>query len=352
MAAQASFLAKLEDYVGKAKDADYDLGSTNAEEDYEARITSSLQSLQNQVKQHQATLEKLRAPTPTLSVDEPAQDPRIRLRQLRTITAAYRALTPAEPLLPSPNSPLPALLALRSTLNLVDQTKTSMIETTGDIDKARVRLQQEEIDLEDAKSITQALERRIQKLRLENEEQAYKSGEDVAKAMIHEQLEKRRRHMSELRKLIVAFNRFVDEQLGVMLAAEDLGGPVVGDLLGIDEEVLKAGFNQQGKAKKIKAPGSTGHIRRKRRNEEVWGPEDETIEGDTRSEKKAAEADFRSLTEDLLNAAAGDYDSEPYIKVRRESAAVRFLVRAKVAQFHPDDARKLRLIDFGKELDT
>jgi hypothetical protein len=227
-----------------------------------------------------------------------------------------------------------------------------MIETTGDIDKARVRLQQEEIDLEDAKSITQALENRIQKLRLENEEHAYVSSEDVAKAMIHEQRERRRRHMSELRKLVVAFNRFVDEQLAVMIAAEDLGGPVVGDLLDIDEEVLKVGFNQQGKAKKTKAAGNTGHMRRKRRNEEVWGSEDGTIEGDTKSEKEAAEADFRSLTEDLLNAAAGDQDSEPYIKIRRESAAVRFLVRAKIAQFHPDDARKLRLIDFGKELDA
>jgi hypothetical protein len=27
------------------------------------------------------------------------------------------------------------------------------------------------------------------------------------------------------------------------------------------------------------------------------------------------------------------------------------LVRAKVAQFHPKDARRLRLIDFGRELD-
>ena len=227
-----------------------------------------------------------------------------------------------------------------------------MIETAGDIDKARVRLQQEEIDLEDAKSITQALEKRIQKIRLENEEHAHKSSEDVAKAMIHEQRERRRRHMSELRKLVVVFNKFVDEQLAVMIAAEDLGGPVVGDLLDIDDEVLKAGFNQQGKAKKIEAAGNTGHMRRKRRNEEVWGSEDETIGGDTRSEKEAAEADFRSLTEDLLNATAGDQDSEPYIKVRRESAAVRFLVRAKVAQFHPDDARKLRLVDFGKELDA
>ncbi|KAK3175215.1 hypothetical protein OEA41_002461 [Lepraria neglecta] len=370
MAAQATSLAKLKDYVSKLKEIDYDPESTNGGEDYEARITSSLQSLQNQVKQHQAALEKvafessgaphtkiadflvqLRAIAPTVSVEEPAQDPKVRLRQLRVVTGAYRSLTPAEPLLPLPNSPLPALLALRSTLNLVDDTKTSIIETKEDISKARLRLQQEQDDLGDARSITQALEQRIKKLRLENEEQSHKSREDVAKAMIQEQQQKRRHYMAELRKLVVAFNKFADEHLAAMIAAEDLGGPVVGDLLDIDEETLKAGFNQQGKAKKIKEGNNGSDPKRKRRNEEVWGSKDEDMEEGTRSEKEAAEADFRSLTEDLLNAAAGDEDSDPYIRVRRESAAVRFLVRAKVAQFHPDDARKLLLRDFGKELD-
>jgi hypothetical protein len=40
-----------------------------------------------------------------------------------------------------------------------------------------------------------------------------------------------------------------------------------------------------------------------------------------------------------------------YVDLPRESAAARFLVRSKCAQFHPKDARKLRLIDFGGEID-
>ena len=283
-----------------------------------------------------------------MSIDEPAQDLNLRLRQLRTITAAYKALTPPEPILPQPNSPLPALLALRSTLNLIDQTKTSLTDTKEDLSKARLRLDQEEADLRDARSTTQALEKRIAKLQFEDEEQSQKTKQDVAKAMIQEQQQKRRHYMTELRKLVVAFNQFVDQHLAAMIAAEDLGGPVVGDLLDVDEETLKAGFNQQGKAKKSEADNSRSDAKRKRRNEEVWGSEDEDMEEGTRSEKDAAEADFRSLTEDLLNASAGEEGSDPYVRVRRESAAVRFLVRAKVAQFHPDDARKLRLIDWQR----
>ena len=151
-----------------------------------------------------------------------------------------------------------------------------------------------------------------------------------------------------------AFNKFADEKLAAMLAAEDLGGPVVGDLVDVDDEMLKAGFNQQGKVRKADADSTRMDAKRKMRNSEIWGDNhvDEDEELDTRSEQKAALASFRSLTEDLLNAAAGDEDSDSYINISRESAAVRFLVRAKVAHFHPDDARRLRLVEFGREWDN
>ena len=284
-------------------------------------------------------------------MDEPSPDPKIRLRQLRTITAAYQSLTPAEPLLPLPDSPLPALLAMRSTLNLVDQTKASISETKESIGKAKQRLQQEQTGLKDARSITRALKERIEKVQREHEEQSQKTNEDLVKGTIKEQDQQRRHYTMELRNLVKAFNRFVDQYMAAMVAVEDLGGPVVGDLLEIDEDTLRTGFTQQGRPKKAKADKTKEDAKRKRRNEEIWGSEDEDMAESTRSEKDAAGASFRKLTEDLLNAAAGDDDSNPYIRISRESAAVRFLVRAKVAQFHPDDARQLRLIDFGLELD-
>ena len=240
---------------------------------------------------------------------------------------------------------------MRSTLNVVDQTKASILETKEDIEKAEQRLRQEEADLKDARFITRALKERIVKVQREHEEQSQKSNEDVIKDIIQEQVQQRRHYTMELRNLVKAFNRFVDQDLAAMVAVEDLGGPVVGDLLDIDEDTLRTGFTQQGRPKKAKADKTKDDANRKRRNEEIWGSEDEDMAESTRSEKHAAGASFRKLTEDLLNAAAGEDDSDPYIRISRESAAVRFLVRAKVAQFHPDDARQLRLIDFGLELD-
>lgn len=266
---------------------------------------------------------------------------------MRTITAAYKSLTSSEPLLPLPDSPLPALLALRSTLNLVDQTKSSIRETKASIDTVGVRLQQEQKDLQDARAITQALQQRIEKLQLQDEEEAHKSPEDTVKTMMQEQQQKRKTYLAELRISVIAFNRFVDQHLAAMVAAEDLGGPAVGDLLDISDEMLAAGFNKQGRVNK----GKAADAKRKRRIEEVWGEGEEDSETEERSEKIAATKDFRALVEDLLNVNAEDGGEKAYVNIRREGAAVRFLVRANIAQFHPEDARKLRLIDFGTGLD-
>ena len=235
----------------------------------------------------------------------------------------------------------------------MDQSKNAITETEDNISKLRKRLRQEEADVRDARSITQALERRIEKLRSENEQQLGKSTEESAKTMFQEQQQRKHHYMMALRDLMKAFTKFVDDQLAAMLAAEDLGGPVVGDLVEVDEEILKAGFTQQGKAKKTDADSVRLDAKRKWRNNEIWGSMDEDeYEGiDVRSEKKAALATFRSLIEDLLNTAAEE-NSDAYVNISRESAAVRFLVRAKVAQFDPEDARKLRLVDFGREWDS
>lgn len=232
---------------------------------------------------------------------------------------------------------------------MADQSKIAITETKDNVSKSRKHLRQEEADLRDARSITQALEGRIDKLRLENEENSGKSNEELAKTMIQEQQQRKRHYMMALKNLVQAFNIFVDKQLAAMLAAEELGGPVVGDFVEIDEEILRAGFNQQGKAKKTDADSASTEAKRKKPNDEIWGCDNEQGE---EGQKEASLANFRSLTEDLLNAATGDENSDPYINTSRESAAVRFLVRAKVAQFHPDDARKLRLIDFGRKWDN
>lgn len=171
--------------------------------------------------------------------------------------------------------------------------------------------------------------------------------------MIREQQKRKANLEKETKRLVRAFNKFIDEELAGMLAAEELGGPVVGDLRVVDDETLEAGFNRQGKAKRPKATAQIHDAKRQRRIDDIWGrqPGDEDTETGERSEREAAGTEMRTLTEELLNAAAGDDTSGAYVDLQRDSAAARFLVRSKVAQFHPRDARRLRLIDFARELD-
>lgn len=287
-------------------------------------------------------------------IDNPSHEPRTRLEQLRILTSAYKSLTLQKPLLPSSDSPLPALLALRSALNQIDQSKVSIRKTSRDIGEARAKIRQERDDLEDACEVTQALETRIKALTLENERQAQGTPEELAHEMIQKEMQKRRQYNAESKKLVNAFNSFVEEHLAAMIAAEELGGPVVGNMVDVDEHTLRTGVSQRSgpkRAKEAKAREESTESEREQRIEDIWGSGDNGSYIESKNERKAAGTDFRSLTEDLLNASAGAEGTNPYIHISRESAAVRFLVREKVAKFHPDDARQLRLVEFDKELE-
>lgn len=46
-----------------------------------------------------------------------------------------------------------------------------------------------------------------------------------------------------------------------------------------------------------------------------------------------------------------DEDAYAYTNLPRDSAASRFLIRSFVAQFHPKDALKIRLVDFAGRIE-
>jgi hypothetical protein len=216
-------------------------------------------------------------------------------------------------------------------------------------------LEHEKANLEDQKALQAALERRIETLRHGLETTETKTAEEVAQERLEELRQEKQDYDRETSKLLKSFNKFINEHLGTMLAAEELGGPVVGDLMEIDTDELGAGFNAQGKLKRTKA--SPDEDVRQRRIDEIWGAADrqQPRKGKKRDrdESDAAGTELKDLTEQLLNSlmeSAGD-NSASYVKIPRETAASRFLVRSKVAQFHPKDATRLRLVDFGRELD-
>lgn len=171
--------------------------------------------------------------------------------------------------------------------------------------------------------------------------------------MIREVKRKRNYYDAETGTLVGAFNQFIEDHLAVMLAAEQLGGPVTGQEPGIAVESLEAGFSSQGKAKK--ATAKPNGDKRQRRIDSIWGakPQEVVDEGESWDEKTAAAADMRELTEQLLNSLVEADGKGPgaYVQLQQDSAAARFLVRSKVAQFHPVNGTKIRLFDFGGEID-
>jgi hypothetical protein len=272
---------------------------------------------------------------------------------LRALKSAFETLTPKEPYLPPPDSPIPALLALRNTAQCIKETQECISETETRAKAAQKRLEKEKADLKDALLIQKGLKARTAVLQQEEKERTQKTPGQVAKEMIRKIGRKQSHYDEQTAKLVAAFNAFIDEHLAVMLAAEELGGPIVGEMVDVDQSVLDAGFSSQGKTRKAKKAVSEG--KRQQKIDEIWGPRPV---GDRRSEEpwneqRAAGAEMRELTEQLLNnlVAAGGGGPGAYVELPRESAAARFLVRAKVAQFHPKDARKLRLVDFGGEIE-
>jgi len=314
---------------------------------YAARLDRTLKGLRERVKEQEAALEQLRASVAPLDTI-PSADSKAHLRQLRALSASYRSLTPKEPYLPSPDSPLPALLALRDTSSCIQETLVCIARTEVDIKQAQQRLSKEQADLQDARLMKTALDTRITRLQEDIEGSTRSSPHQRARDMIRALNARIAHYDSETGTLIKAFNTFVDDHLAAMLAIEELGGPVVGDLQDIDETMLETGYNSQGKSKKARS--ILNEDKRQRRIDQIWGTNPMGNGGEEAwTEKSAAAAEMRELTEQLLNSLVEADGKGPgaYVELQRESAAARFLVRSKVAQFHPKDSRKLRLVDFG-----
>ena len=275
--------------------------------------------------------------------------------QARLIQSALKEVTDSEPFLPFPSSLLPALLALRKTHQTIQESKTYLASQSAAHEGDKRQLDADKARLKDQNLLADALNARIVSLRKELDEKANITPEDGARERLQGLKAKRKKYDQETFKLMKSLLGFIDNNLATMLAAEELGGPVVGDIMDIDTEDLAPGFNSQGKLKKAKE-GTNQEDKRQRRIDEIWGKDDEQAGpgGRLDNEVEAAGLEMRQLTEELLNqlAEANGDNSAAYVQLPRESASARFLVRSKVAQFHPKDAIRLRLVDFGRELDV
>lgn len=296
-----------------------------------------------------ANISQLRASSQSTEF-EASTDPKGELRQIHTIKKAYELLTSEEPWLPARDSILPALLALRTTDRCINESSEGVVEAQKNLQDISKILEREKSDLADAKMIQSEMQTRTLSLQDIMTDRTQKTSSQIAKDMMKDIKKKKAYYDGETGKLVKAYNDFIDEHLAPMLAVEELGGPIVGNSIDVDDDMLEGTFNAQGKLKKIKPKED----KRQQRIDQIWGsrPEQDDAE-EPRNERFAAAAEMRYLTECLLNSLVQAQGTGPgaYIKLKRESAAARFLVRSKVAQFHPNDATRLRLLDFGGEID-
>lgn len=246
--------------------------------------------------------------------------------------------------MPKPESPLPSIIALDETTRIINESKSSISATAERLANTRQRLRTEETNLHDAQSIRDGLQKRIADIRKNKSSSREKLPSDAARELLEEQRRKKKDIEKDTDSIRAALHKFCDEVLASMIAAEDLGGPAVGDVAEVSDAILASGYTRHGKPKKPKAVDEDDQGNTQHRIDDMLRRQTGQQQNQPSNKREVAATEIHELLDTLLNAGSS------YSELPHESAASRFLVRAKVAQFHPRDARRLRLIDFGRSL--
>ncbi|PQE20163.1 Centromere Cenp-K protein [Rutstroemia sp. NJR-2017a BBW] len=302
-------------------DIDQEEESRVSSSTYTARLDRTLKDLQDRVKEQELVLQELRAnaPTPPASSLLPSQDPRTKLSQIFAHKEAYQSILSALPYLPPANSPLPALLAYRTTLSTLQETNSHIPALTQTLNTTLNHLSTAQSHLHSAQAISSSLKTRILSLQQEIHQKTQKTPSEVASDLRSAFKQGKRNYDASTSKLVRAFNEFIDEYLSLMLAAEELGGPIVGEMMDVTPDVLAVGFSAQGKPKRTregkgKEKEDVDGGMRQIRIDKIWGvnPHGKADEDGERrrgkdkggewDERTAAAAEMRDLAEQLLNA--------------------------------------------------
>lgn len=244
--------------------------------------------------------------------------------------------------LPVTDSVLPSLIAIDETSRLIKESKSFVSVTAERLSADREQLRVEEANLRDSQAIASGLRERLQQIRNANARKQAQTPSQVAREVLSQQKQRNNVLEREFENLRGSLNTFIDETLAPMLAAEDLGGPTVGDALEVSDATLNAGYTAHGKPKKQKEKELTENDDGQQRIDKFIRRKKDG--SNPTNKREAAATEVHELLDSLLEAGTS------YVILERDSAIPRFLVRAKVAQYHPRDARRLRLIDFGRSL--
>ncbi|KAI6249819.1 hypothetical protein HI914_01601 [Erysiphe necator] len=320
-------------------------GTTKIVDHQKSYQEQTLKTIKARIVAQENLLHELRSTSDPIDT-EASSDPTTYYRQLRCLTETFKSLDATRLCLSTSDFLLPDLLAKGVTAQIISETKLAISQLELLVQNVKNCIEREKVNLQDTKLIQAELVSRIASLRDEAELYQHKSPETLAQEKIRELEKQKRNYESETSHLIEALYSFVDENLASMLVVEELGGPVVGQMMTVDEKIFESGFTNHGKVKKTKF----SEDKRQGRINHIWGSSSQ--EKENWDEKSAAASEIKELIEKLLNNVINLDEHHPnnYIKLRRESAVARLMIRSKVAQYHPKDASKLRLIEFGTEI--
>ena len=195
------------------------------------------------------------------------------------------------------------------------------------------QIKSEENHLDDLKQLSQALLDRERKLQSQTSNAS--RPREAGRQLLKKKHQRKNELSAEVQEIRSSLASFITDHLAPMVAAEEAGGPVVGEMAEVPRGAVGA-----------EAPTS----KRQSRIDEIWGGRRDMDTRDV-SEVDAAAQEIDDLVNNLLASILGD-SSGTHVDLPRDSAIARFLVRAQVAQYHPRDARKLRLVDFGRTVDN
>ena len=284
---------------------------------------------------------------------------------------------------PSPPSPIPPLLLHRFLTTSITTLSTLTIpETRAQLAKLNAETRSEEASLKETEILAGALQRRIDAIEealVPSTSGGSQDGSDqesqTATKILRDLESKRVTYTQAQRRFLRELSKFVKMYIAPMVAVEGLGGPVVGEEIPLDAtgravdvvrnlqsgrsgRVARAQKKEVGMEKGQQTIHSMFQGKKRgldeaeyevpREEEEQVGEEDESDDGSKAPVHNAAK-EIKALLEELMNATMSP--NQYILLPEGDSATARFLVRANVALFHPRDARKIRLVDFGKSIE-
>lgn len=289
---------------------------------YEADLQAATTALRRLIIDEELTISTL---APQLA--SPASDASRSRRHQRAQVVANRETFATTGYLPSASSPLNLLLGYRAVQRSIGCNAARIPRARAELADARRELAHAETTLAELRALGDALEGRVQEL-----ERGGGGPHADGVAELRAKLRDTRRKSARTMKALQAF---FGTALKARLEIEELGGPIA-ECADVDVDAKKA----------VGRAGAGGQItleqafraRKKRRARHAKNAEEEE------SEEEDVDDEMRGLLELLMNKSL---EADAYVELEMESAVARFLVRAKVAELHPRDARRIRLVGFG-----